>query len=90
MSRDASVVIGDNFKAFVEAQVAAGRYDSASDVVRAGVRLLEEREAKLEAPRAAFIEGETSGPGVPFSVEAFIARKRRTSAPISRNAPSSP
>ncbi len=91
MSKDTSVVIGDHLKAFVEAQVAAGRYDSASDVVRAGLRLLKEREAKLQALRASLIEGETSGAGASFDFEAFIARKRAGDAgAISRNASSSP
>ncbi len=44
--------------------------------MRAGLRLLEEHEAKLEALRAALIDGEQSGPATPFDVEAFIARKR--------------
>ncbi len=82
MAKNTPVVIGDHFKAFVEAQVAAGRYDSASDVVRAGLRLLEEREAKLEALRAALIEGETSGASMPFDFEAFIARKRAGGVPM--------
>ncbi len=81
MSKDTSVVIGDHLKAFVEAQVAAGRYDSASDVVRAGLRLLEERETKLAALRAALTEGETSGASTPFDFEAFIAKKRAGDAP---------
>ena len=76
MTKDATVVLGDHFKAFVEAEIAAERYDSASDVVRAGLRLLEEREAKFEALRAALIEGETSGASMPFDFEAFVAKKR--------------
>lgn len=81
MAKNTSFVIGDHFASFVEAQVAAGRYGSASDVVRAGLRLLEEQETKLEALRAALTEGETSGASTPFDFEAFIARKRAAHAP---------
>jgi antitoxin ParD1/3/4 len=61
--------------------VEKGRYSSATDVVRAGLRLLEEREAKLATLRAALIEGENSGPSSPFDFEAFIARKRDEGVP---------
>lgn len=44
--------------------------------MRAALRLLEEREAKLTALRAALIEGEESGPSTPFDFQAFITRKR--------------
>lgn len=81
MSKNTSFSLGEHFSSFVETQVGQGRYSSASDVVRAGLRLLEEQEAKLEALRAALIEGEQSGPSTPFDFEAFIARKRDTQPP---------
>ena len=77
MGRVTSFSLGEHFSAFVESQVKEGRYDTASDVMRAALRLLEEREAKLAALRSALIEGEESGPATPFDVEAFIARKRK-------------
>ncbi len=46
-----NVSIGQRWEGFVEAQVKAGRYGSASEVVREGLRLVEEREAKLAALR---------------------------------------
>jgi antitoxin ParD1/3/4 len=61
MSKNTSFSIGDHFISFIEAQVREGRYTSASDVVRAGLRLLEEQEAKLAALRAALDDGERSG-----------------------------
>lgn len=76
MGKNTSFSLGDHFTGFIEAQVSAGRFGSASDVVRAGLRLLEEQETKLAALRSALAEGETSGPSKPFDVEAFIARKR--------------
>jgi antitoxin ParD1/3/4 len=77
MGRVTSFSLGEHFAKFVEAQVSEGRYDNASDVMRAALRLLEEREARLNALRAALIEGEDSGPSTPFDFEAFIARKRQ-------------
>ena len=59
-----------------KSKVAEGRYASTSDVVRAGLRLLEDEETKLAALRAALAEGEASGDPAPFDFEAFIAGKR--------------
>ena len=76
MRRDTSITLGDHFADFVDQQVGGGRYGSASDVVRAGLRLLEEQEARLEALRAALIEGEDSGVARPLDVEAFLKARR--------------
>ncbi|MEJ0015607.1 MAG: type II toxin-antitoxin system ParD family antitoxin [Acetobacteraceae bacterium] len=75
MPRNTSVTLGDHFAEFIDQQVDSGRYGSASDVVRAGLRLLEEQEARLEALRAALADGENSGTARPFDVEAFLAAK---------------
>jgi antitoxin ParD1/3/4 len=75
--KNTSFSIGEHFMGFVDAQVKEGRYSNASDVMRAALRLLEEREAKLTALRAALVEGEESGSSTPFDFEAFIARKRK-------------
>jgi antitoxin ParD1/3/4 len=76
MSKNTSVSLGDHLADFIDSQVVSGRYGSASDVVRAGLRLLEEREARLASLRAALVAGEESGPSTPFDIEAFIARKK--------------
>jgi antitoxin ParD1/3/4 len=75
--RNTSFSIGDHFNDFVATQVKEGRYGNASDVIRAGLRLLEEREAKLAALRAALIEGEESGPALPFDFDEFVAEMQR-------------
>ncbi|WP_374394105.1 type II toxin-antitoxin system ParD family antitoxin [Tabrizicola sp.] len=76
MPRNTSVSLGDHFTSFIDTEVQSGRYGSASEVVRAGLRLLQEHEAKVKALEAALIEGEESGQAGPFDFEAFKARKR--------------
>lgn len=75
MGTNTSISLDDHFAAFLADQVDAGRYSSASEVVRAGLRLLEEREIQLPALRSALIAGETSGEAEPFDFDAFIAAK---------------
>ena len=74
MARNTSVALGDHFVKFVDEQVESGRYSSASEVVREGLRLLEDREARLAALQAALIEGER-GVSTAFDVETFLAAK---------------
>jgi antitoxin ParD1/3/4 len=76
MSRNTSVSLGDHFADFVDTQVQSGRYGSASDVVRAGLRLLESHETQVRALQAALQAGETSGAPVPFDSGAFLERMR--------------
>lgn len=53
-----SVALGDHFERFVAEQVAVGRYNNESEVVRAGLRLLEEQELRLLELRAKIDEGD--------------------------------
>lgn len=75
MARNTSISLGDHFAGFIDAQVRTGRYGSASDVVWAGLRLLEEHEARVRALEAALIAGEASGEPIRFDFDDFIARK---------------
>lgn len=81
MSRNTSVLLGNHFEEFVDDQVSSGRYASASEVVRAGLRLLEEREARVKTLQDALIAGEESGEPAPFDGEAFLKRMRERHAP---------
>ena len=56
-----TLALGAHLDAFVQASVASGRYNNVSEVIRAGVRLLEEREKALQQLDEALQEGEMSG-----------------------------
>lgn len=82
-----SYVIGDHFEAFIKDQIKQGRYASASEVVRDGLRALEDREklraVKLEALRKDIQRGEESGVAVPAKA-VFAAARKRVARPSAR------
>lgn len=75
-----SYVIGEHFELFIKEQIQQGRYASASEVVRDGLRALEDREKlralKLEALRKEISLGAASGAGVPAKTVFAAVRKR--------------
>ena len=71
MSKNTSVTLGHHFEKFVGQQVESGHYGSVSETIRAGLRLLEEKEAKLNLLRKALVEGENSGIS-DYSLEGLI------------------
>ena len=72
MAKNTSVSLGDHFDQFIAAQLSTGRYGSATEVVRAGLRLLEREEQKLETLRHLVAEGRASGTAE-YSYETFMA-----------------
>lgn len=58
MQRNTSVTLGDHFSNFIKSKISQGRFDNTSEAVRAGLRLLEVEETKLEVLRARLAEGE--------------------------------
>lgn len=72
MSKNTSIVLGEHFQTFIADQMADGRYGSASEVVRAGLRLLENHEARMATLRAALAKGVESGFIDNFDFDDFI------------------
>ena len=56
-----SVALGPHFEDFIQASIISGRYNTASEVVRSGLRLLEDQEQRIAALRSAIEEGMNSG-----------------------------
>ena len=57
MSKNTSITLGNHFDDFVKSSISSGRYKNVSEVVRAGLRLLEEEENKVIALKNAIQEG---------------------------------
>ncbi len=69
MNRNTSISIGNYFDSFIKSRISEGRYKNASEVIRAGLRLLEEEENKIIALREAIQEGIESGIAHDFNPE---------------------
>jgi antitoxin ParD1/3/4 len=74
MNRNTSISIGDYFDNFIQNRISAGRYKNASEVVRAGLRLLEEEENKILALKASIQEGIDSGIAIDFNPESHLKK----------------
>ena len=70
--KNTSISLGDYFDQFVQAQVSVGRYKNVSEVIRAGLRLLENEESKAIALKNAIQEGLSSPRVEDFDFEANL------------------
>lgn len=77
-----SVALGRYFEDFIKAKISQGRYNNASEVIRAGLRLLEENEERMIALKAAISEGQESGIAENFNpqqhLESLKAQRKRS------------
>ncbi|MCR4774137.1 MAG: type II toxin-antitoxin system ParD family antitoxin [Prevotella sp.] len=72
--RTTSVALGDYFEGFVKERIQVGRYNNASEVIRAGLRLLEENEEKIVVLKQAIQRGLDSGYNENFDPEENLKR----------------
>ncbi len=77
MSKSVSIRLDAKEDAFIERQIATGRFGSTDEVVKAALELLQDEEAELDAIRQALIEGEESGFAEEFDFEEFLKRKHK-------------
>jgi len=71
-----NISLNAHFEKFVKQVLASGRFKSASEVIREGLRLLEERETRLAALRREVAAGRDSGAPVPYDADAVKRRGR--------------
>lgn len=71
-----SVALGQHFEEFIQASIMSGRYNNASEVVRSGLRLLEDREQKMAALRSAIEKGLESGIEDDFDSQDFLLQMK--------------
>ncbi len=74
MAHNTSVVLGDHFEQFIATQVSSGRYNSASEVIRTALRLLEDEEQKKQAVNDALRIGEMRGFEKNFDAKAHLKK----------------
>ncbi len=77
MTKNTSISLSDYLERFIDQQVESGCYGSASEVVRAGLRLLEEHERKIRTLRQALIDGENSGDAGTLDIKRIKTKARR-------------
>ena len=74
MAKNTSITLSDHFETIIENSISSGRYASASEVIRAGLRKIDEEEQKITALRNAIEAGENSGYITDFDQEKFLKR----------------
>ena len=76
MARNTSVILGEHFDEFIKAEIKSGRYGSTSEIIRSGLRMLEDEKRKIESINKGLVVGEESGKPRKFNNEKFKVAMR--------------
>ena len=76
LMKTTSVALGPHFEEFIQASILSGRYNNASEVIRSGLRLLEDQEQKMAALRSAVEEGLNSGIVEDFDSQDYLQQMK--------------
>ena len=77
MSKNTSIILGEHFDKFIQSEVKSGRYSSASEVIRSGLRMLEIEKQKISAINKALTTAENSGEPIAFDNVKFKTRMKK-------------
>lgn len=77
MGKNTSISIGEHFEEFIQTRIDEGRYKNVSEVIRAGLRLLEEEEQKFYTLKKAIQEGIDSGIAVNFNPKTHLKQLKK-------------
>ncbi|MFM2392123.1 MAG: hypothetical protein RLZZ546_100 [Bacteroidota bacterium] len=83
MSKNTSIILGEYYEDMIKKEMENGKYSSASEMIREGLRLLDERSKKIEAINKALVIGEESGKPLEYNYNAFLkkmAKKHKVNA----------
>lgn len=76
MAKNTSIILGDHFDQFIREEIQSGRYSSASEVIRTGLRLLEDEKRKVDQINKALVIGEESGEPTEFDSNEFTIKMK--------------
>jgi antitoxin ParD1/3/4 len=74
--KNTSIALGEQLEGYARRKVATGEFGSISEVIRDALRHAAERDARVEALRAALIDGENSGLAGPWDLQEFLKERR--------------
>ena len=74
MARNTSILLGEHFEEFISSKVSSGKYNSASEVIRTALRLLEAEELKTKNLNKALLQGEKGGLAKSFDPKVHLKK----------------